>query len=179
MKFFKDPKKWRSELAAIGLAAGPVLFFLSFFVLGNPNVWLLVSCIPLLLPLFFGSWLKMKLPALLFLVLVFLVLAVCISCREITRFDPIKVISPDGKTVAILDVRGNNNCYTVKLDKQVFYTGASIYQKARGVWKNNDLFVLESSDIGPTEFRRESGVWKASPEDHIRLTPRETKDAKP
>ena len=170
MKFFKDPKNWRSELAAIGLAAGSVLFFLSFFVLGNPNVWLLVSCIPLLLPLFFGSWLKMKLPALLFLVL-----AGGISCR----FDPIKVTSPDGKTVAILDVRGNNNCYTVKLDKQVFHTGASIYQKARGVWKNNDLFVLESSDIGPTEFRRESGVWKASPEDHIRLTPRETKDARP
>ena len=174
MKFFKDPKNWRSELAAIGLAAGSVLFFLSFFVLGNPNVWLLVSCIPLLLPLFFGSWLKMKLPALLLLVL-----TGWISCREITRFDPIKVISPDGKTVAILDVRGNNNCYTVKLDKQVFYTGASIYQNARGVWKNNTLFVLESSDIGPTEFRRESGVWKASPEDFIRLTPRKTKDARP
>ena len=174
MKFFKDPKKWRSELAAIGLAAGSVLFFLSFFVLGNPNVWLLVSCIPLLMPLFFGSWLKMKLPALLFLVL-----AGWISFREITRFDPIKVISPDGKTVAILYVRGNNNCYTVMLDKQVFYTGASIYQKARGVWKNNDLFELESSDIGPTEFRRENGVWKASPEEHIRLAPRKTKDARP
>ena len=26
MKFFKDPKNWRSELAAIGLAAGSVLF---------------------------------------------------------------------------------------------------------------------------------------------------------
>ena len=67
MKFFKDSKNWRSELAAIGLAAGSVLFFLSFFVLGDPNVWLLVSGIPLLLPLFFGSWLKMKLPALLIL----------------------------------------------------------------------------------------------------------------
>ena len=39
MKFFEDPKKWRSELAAIGLAAGSVLFFLSFFVLGKPNAW--------------------------------------------------------------------------------------------------------------------------------------------
>ena len=173
MKFFKDPKNWRSELAAIGLAAGSVLFFLSFFVLGNPNVWLLVSCIPLLLPLFFGSWLKMKLPALLFLVL-----AGWISFREITRFDPIKVISPDGKTVAILDVRGSN-CYTVKLGQQVFHTGASIYQKARGEWKTNDLFVLESSDIGPTEFRRENGVWKVSPEEHIRLAPRKPKGAMP
>ena len=174
MKFFEDPKKWRSELAAIGLAAGSVLFFLSFFVLGDPNVWLLVSCIPLLLPLLFGSWLKMRLPALLFLVL-----AGGISCREITRFDPIKVISPDGKTVAILYVRGNNNCYTVMLDKQVFHTGASIYQNARGVWKNNDFFVLESSDIGPTEFRREDGVWKASPKEHVRLTPRKTKGEMP
>jgi|GEM_PF-2440164 len=174
MKFFEDPKNWRSELAAIGLAAGAVMIFFSLFVLGNPNVWLLVSCIPLLLPLFFGSWLKMKLPALLLLVL-----AGWISFWEITRFDPIKVISPDGKMVAILYVRGNNKCYTVMLDKQVFHTGASIYQNARGVWKNNNLFVLESSDIGPTEFRREDGVWKASPEEHVRLTPRKTKGAMP
>ena len=174
MKFFEDPKKWRSELAAIGLTAGAVMIFFSLFALGDPNVWLLVSCIPLLLPLFFGSWLKMKLPALLFLAF-----AGWTIFWEITRFDPIKEISPDGKTVAILYVHGNNNCYTVKLDKQVFYTGSSIYQKVRGVWKNNDLFVLESSDIGPTEFRREDGVWKASPEEHVRLTPRKTKGAMP
>ena len=67
MKFFEDPKRWRDELAAIGPAVGSVLFFLSFFVLGNPNVWLLAGGIPLLLPLFFGPWLKMRLPALLIL----------------------------------------------------------------------------------------------------------------
>jgi len=172
MKFFEDPKKWRSELAAIGLTAGAVMIFFSLFALGDPNVWLLMSCIPLLLPLFLGSWLKMKLPALLFLTLSGCFLG-------ITRFDPIKEISPDGKTVAILYVRGNNNCYTVRLDRQVFCTGASIYQKARGVWKNNDLFVLESSDIGPTEFRREDGMWKASPKEHIRITPQKTKGAMP
>ena len=174
MKFFKDPKNWRNELSAIGLAAGSVLFFLSFFVLGDPNVWLLVSCIPLLLPLTFGPWLKMRLPALLILTV-----SVWISFSAITKVHPMMEISPDGKTVAILEVRGNNNCYTVNLDKQVFYTGASIYQNARGVWKTNNLFILESSDIGPTEFRRESGVWKASPEDFIRLTPRKPGDARP
>ena len=174
MKFFKDPKEWRNELAAIGLAAGSVLFFLSFFVLGDPAVWILASCIPLLLPLVFGPWLKMRLPALLILTV-----SVWISFSAITKVHPMMEISPDGKTVAILEVRGNNNCYTVKLDKQVFYTGASIYQNARGVWKTNDLFVLESSDIGPTEFRRENGVWKAVPEDHIRPAPRKTKDTMP
>ena len=67
MKFFEDPKKWRSGLTAIGLAAGAVMFFLSFFVLGDPTGWLLAGGIPLLLPLFFGPWLKMRLPALLIL----------------------------------------------------------------------------------------------------------------
>ena len=69
MKFFKDPKNWRNELAAIGLSSGTVMFFLSFLVLGDPLVWLLVACVPLLLPLFFGSWLKMKVPALLLLLI--------------------------------------------------------------------------------------------------------------
>ena len=89
MKFFKDPKKWRSELAAIGLAAGSVLFFLSFFVLGNPNVWLLVSCIPLLLPLIFGSWLKMRLPALLIVIV-----SVWISFSSITKLASVEEIFP-------------------------------------------------------------------------------------
>lgn len=174
MQFFKDPKNWRNELAAIGLSAGTVMFFLSFLVLGNPSVWLLVACVPLLLPLLFGSWLKMRVPALLFLSI-----SIWIIVWETTRFNPIKVASPDGQTVAILLVTGNNNCHTVIIGEQTFYTDASIYQKARGVWNGNDLFVLESSDIGPTEFRRESGVWKASPEEHVRLTPRKTKGAMP
>ena len=173
MKFFKDPKKWENELAAIGLAAGSVLFFLSFFVLGDPNILLLVSCIPLLLPLTFGPWLKMRLPALLILTV-----SVWISFSAITKVHPMMEISPDGKTVAILDVRGSN-CYTVKLGQQVFHTGASIYRKARGEWKNDDLFILESSDIGPTEFRRGNGIWKAVPEDHIRPAPGKTKDTMP
>ena len=65
MKFFKDPKNWRNELAAIGLSAGVAMFFLSFLVLGDPTIWLLVACVPLLLTLLFGSWLRMKVPALL------------------------------------------------------------------------------------------------------------------
>ena len=174
MQFFKDPKNWRNELAAIGLSAGTVMFFLSFLVLGNPTIWLLVACVPLLLPLLFGSWLKMKVPALLILSI-----SIWIIVLETTRFNPIKVASPDKQTAAILLVKGNNNCYTVKLDKQVFYTGASIYHNARGVWKNNDLFVLESSDIGPTEFRRENGIWEASPEDHLHHTPREAEEVMP
>ncbi len=43
MKFFKDPKNWRNELAAIGLSVGTVMFLLSFLVLGVPTVWLLVA----------------------------------------------------------------------------------------------------------------------------------------
>ena len=60
MKFFKDSKNWRNELAAIGLSIGIVLFFLSFLLLGDPTVWLLVACVPLLLPLLFGSWLNVQ-----------------------------------------------------------------------------------------------------------------------
>ncbi len=174
MKFFKDSKNWRNELAVIGLSIGTVLFFLSFLLLGDPNVWLLVACVPLLLPLLFGSWLKMKLPA-----LVVLSISIWIIALETTRFNPIKIVSPDGQTTAILRVKGNNNCYTVIIGEQTFYTGASIFQKAHGVWNGNDLFVLESSDIGPTEFRRENGVWRATPEEHLHRTPQKAKEINP
>ncbi len=60
MKFFKDSKNWRNELAVIGLSIGTVLFFLSFLLLGDPKVWLLVACVPLLLPLLFCSWLNVQ-----------------------------------------------------------------------------------------------------------------------
>ncbi len=174
MKFFKDSKNWRNELAVIGLSIGIVLFFLSFLLLGDPTVWLLVACVPLLLPLLCGSWLRMKLPA-----LGVLSISIWIIALETTRFHPIKVVSPDGQTVAILHVKGNNNCYTVIIGEQTFYTGASIYQKAHGVWNGNDLFVLESSDIGPTAFRRENGVWRATPEEHLHHTPQKDKETNP
>ena len=92
MKFFKDPKNWRNELAAIGLSAGTVMFFLSFLVLGDPTVWLLVVCVPLLLPLLFGFWLKKRIPA-----LIILSISIWIIVCETTRFSPIKVVSPDGQ----------------------------------------------------------------------------------
>ena len=37
MKFFKDSKNWRNELAVIGLSIGTVLFFLNFLWLGFPD----------------------------------------------------------------------------------------------------------------------------------------------
>ena len=160
-KFFKDRKNWKNELAAVGLAAGTVMFFLSFFVLGDPTVWRLVSCIPLLLPLFFGPWLKMKLPALLLVVLAGLQLWHAIETRK-----SVISVSPGG-TVVRRYPRGNRGCWIVMVDGQRFDTGASIYHKARVVWRNENCFILDSSDIGPTEFRRESGVWKASPEAHL------------
>ena len=129
---------------------------------------------PLLLPLLFGSWLRMKLPA-----LIVLSISIWIIALETTRFNPIKVVSPDGQTAAILHVKGNNNYYTVIIGEQTFYTGASIYQKAHGVWNGNDLFVLESSDIGPTAFRRENGVWRATPEEHLHYTPQKAKETNP
>ena len=69
MKLFKDSKNWKQEISEIGLTAGFMLFLFSFLVLGNPNIWLLLSCIPLLIPLIFGSWWKMKLPAFLLIVI--------------------------------------------------------------------------------------------------------------
>ena len=69
MIFFQDPKNWKQEISEIGLTAGFVLFLLSFLVLGNPSIWLLFSCVPLLVPLTFGSRLKVKLPALLLILI--------------------------------------------------------------------------------------------------------------
>ena len=69
MKFFREPKNWKQEISEIALTAGTAMFLLSFLVLGSPVVWLLTNCILLLLPLMFGSWLKMKLPALILLLI--------------------------------------------------------------------------------------------------------------
>ena len=159
-KFFKDRKNWKNELAAVGLTAGTVMFFLSFFVLGDPNVWLLVSCIPLLLPLFFGPWLKMKLPALLLVTLAVLQLRHAIITRK-----PVISVSPGG-TVVRRFPRGNRGCWIVMVGDQRFDTNASIYHKASVVWRNENCFILDSSDVGRIEFRRENGRWSTSP-DHL------------
>ena len=164
MKFFKAPANWQQEISGIGLTAGFMLFLLSFLVLGNPNIWLLFSCIPLLVPLIFGSWWKMKLPALLLIV----ISAGIIGSTIYWQRRPISLNSPDDKSTAVLFRRGNGNCYTVKIDGQIFYTKASIYHNTNLEWQGNDCFILKSSDVGDIEFRKENGVWKATPERLIR-----------
>ena len=164
MKLFKDPKNWKQEISGIGLTAGFMLFLLSFLVLGNPSIWLLFSCIPLLVPLIFGSWLKMKLPAFLLIV----ISAGIIGSTIYWQRRPIGLNSPNDKSTAFLYRRGNNNCYTVKIDEQIFYTKASIYHNTKLEWQGNVCFILKSSDVGDIEFRKENGIWKASPESLIR-----------
>ena len=164
MKLFKDPKNWKQEISGIGLTAGFMLFLLSFLVLGNPNIWLLFSCIPLLIPLIFGSWWKMKLPALLIMLIATAIIGSAIYWQR----RPISLNSPDDKSTAVLFRRGNGNCYTVKIDEQIFYTKVLIGRISTFDWKENDCFILKSSDVGDIEFRKENGVWKASPESLIR-----------
>ena len=77
-------------------------------------------------------------------------------------------VSPGRKNTAILSRRGNNKCFTVKIEGQIFYTRASIYHNTKVEWKGDELFILKSSDVGDIEFRKENGVWKASPESLIR-----------
>ena len=164
MKFFKNPANWQQEISKIGLTAGFMLFLLSFLVLGNPSIWLLFSCVPLLISLIFGSRLKTKLPALLLI----LISAGIIGSTIYWQRRPISLNSPDDKSTAVLFRRGNNNCYTVKINEQIFYIKASIYHNVRCEWQGNDCFILKSSDVGDIEFRKENGVWKASPESLIR-----------
>ena len=164
MKLFKDPKNWKQEISGIGLTAGFMLFLLSFLVLGNPNIWLLFSCIPLLVPLIFGSWWKMKLPALLIMLIATAIIGSAIYWQR----RPIGLNSPNDKSTAFLYRRGNNNCYTVKIDGQFFYTKVLIGHISTCDWQGNDLFILKSSDVGAIEFRKENGIWKASPESLIR-----------
>ena len=164
MKLVKDPKNWKQEISGIGLTAGFMLFLLSFLVLGIPNIWLLFSCIPLLVPLIFGSWWKMKLPAFLLIV----ISAGIIGSTIYWQRRPIGLNSPNDKSTVFLYRRGNNNCYTVKIDEQIFYTKASIYHNTKLEWQGNDCFILKSSDVGDIEFRKENGVWKASPESLLR-----------
>ena len=77
-------------------------------------------------------------------------------------------VSPDEKNTAILSRQDNNNCYTVKIVEQIFYTKASIYHNTKWECLGNDCFILKSSCVGDIEFRIENGIWKASPESLIR-----------
>ena len=168
MKLFKDPKNWKQEISGIGLTAGFMLFLLSLLVLGIPNIWLLFSCIPLLIPLIFGSWWKMKLPAFLLIV----ISAGIIGSTIYWQRRPIGLNSPNDQSTAFLYRRGNNNCYTVKIDEQIFYTKVLIGRISTFDWQGNDCFILKSSDVGDIEFRKENGVWKATPERLIRKNER-------
>ena len=77
-------------------------------------------------------------------------------------------VSPDGKNIAILSMKDNDKCFTIEIAGQTFYTKASIYHNTKLEWQGNDCFILKSSDVGDIEFRKENGVWKASPESLIR-----------
>ena len=141
MKLFKDPKNWKQEISGIGLTAGFMLFLLSFLVLGNPNIWLLFSCIPVLVPLIFGSWLKMKLPAFLLIV----ISAGIIGSAIYWQRRPIGLNSPNDQSTAFLYRRGNNNCYTVKIDGQFFYSrGDTCCRNNRRVSLSADYCIVVS-----------------------------------
>ena len=60
--------------------------------------------------------------------------------------------------------RGNRGCWIVRVGGQRFDTDASIYHKARVVWKGENCFILYSSDVGTIKFRKENGRWITSPE---------------
>lgn len=157
MKFFKDPKNWKQEISSVFLTVGIVLFLLSFFVLGTPNALLLINCVMLLVPLILGSFWKMKLPAIIILLLSFAIL-----WQEKTAYMPVRKVSPSGNVVFI-NPKGYNNCYKVRIGNQLFQTRASIFHNIYTSWKNDDCFVLDSSDVGIIEFRKENDCWVTSP----------------
>jgi len=156
MKLIQEQIKWRTLLSGIGLFIGIPIFFLSLFMYEDVFTRMLICCIPFLLPLLFGHGLKMRIPALL------LIFGIIIFYNS--RYVPIREKSPDGNSRILFLRKGNNDCYTVVIDDQVFNTGASIYQSTRGEWRGNDVFILKSSDIGDIEFRKENGRWVVAPE---------------
>ena len=112
---------------------------------------------------------KKKMSAGLVLALLIMLIAAGIIGSTIYRQRrPINLNSPNGKNIAILYRRGNNNCYTVKIDEQIFYTKVLIGRISTFDWQGNDCFILKSSDVGDIDFRKENGVWKATPESLIR-----------
>lgn len=92
-----------------------------------------------------------------------------------SRF-PFEEISPDKQTTAILEC-DERKCFVVRLDEQVFHTWASIYQNAKWEWEGNDLFRLDSSDVGIFEFRRVENGWEGEPREMIREYDKEAKNS--
>lgn len=62
---------WKFRLARAGFIAGAILGFGSVCMIGDITNWLLCSCIPLILPLYFGKWKNWRIPAII-LTLIFL-----------------------------------------------------------------------------------------------------------
>ena len=65
------PPDWKFRLARAGFIAGAILGFGSVCMIGDITNWLLCSCIPLILPLYFGKWKNWRIPAII-LTLIFL-----------------------------------------------------------------------------------------------------------
>ena len=60
---------WKYQFARAGFIAGAVLGIGHFILLGSATNWLLCSCIPLIFPLYFGSWKNWRIPALVLMLL--------------------------------------------------------------------------------------------------------------
>lgn len=54
MKHQETPRHWRDSLARIGIFASLTMLLPAPLILGNPAWWVVISAIPLLLPIIFG-----------------------------------------------------------------------------------------------------------------------------
>ena len=138
------------------VAISPICFLVSFF-LGHGWKRKMPGCLLGVLSLL-TTW-----PLLISLFLIYWVYS---SATLPSRF-PFKEVSPDKQTTAILEC-DEKRCFVIVLDKEVFHTRASVYSWAKGEWEGNDLFRLDSHDVGPIEFRRTHEGWEATPRDLIR-----------
>lgn len=85
------PPDWKYRLARAGFIAGIIMGAGSFLLIGSVTNWLLCSCIPLFLPLCFGTWKNWRIPALVF-ILLFLCGGIVSCVRDVQRSNNLKMI---------------------------------------------------------------------------------------
>ena len=85
------PPDWKYRLARAGFIAGIIMGAGSLLLIGSVTNWLLCSCIPLLLPLYFGGWKNWRIPALIF-ILLFLWGGIVSCVRDVQRSNNLKMI---------------------------------------------------------------------------------------
>ena len=175
------PPDWKYRLARAGFIAGIIIGAGTFLLIGSVTNWLLCSCIPLLLPLYFGGWKNWRIPALIF-ILLFLWGGIVSCVWDVQRsnnlkmirnmyhnrsgFDFEKVFPPLPEDIAVAkDGADGMRFKSLNADAALYYQflnslpakGFKTLPEGTVVWRRNKYNVLQKKTVSGEAFYKDLG----------------------